>query len=756
MTVLKVTPTSGEFPRLRSNLLPDNAAQFAQDCDFLRGTLAGLRVSAPVPSIVASNIKSLFIYEGGPSAGNQFWWDRDVDAVKSPVVNDAYERFYWSDGTAFYVSRGDVGGQGEPSQSNRYKVGVPRPVAGLQVSQVKFEFPGVTSIDIEVADELTDGKFTNKAGVTGATWSYTPTGATLTFAARAPQPEGGNATVTTATSPLPALSDLRYERAVTLGGDRTNGPQKALYVKPGSSTRYLYNDDPVIQGPQLYTWYKYGDSVIGFTMYRLAGTNWYSNISGAAAPSISGPTTQIATTANQPVAGAVVLLTFNTADGPLHAAVRKDSNKVTWPDDLPALTASVSSQGGNYTVKFGVQQKYIEARAYTYTYVNQYGEEGPAAEPVNLECAEGATLSLTYAVAQNGYCPISKVRIYRTSTSTTDYLFVGEVLYNANTRVFTDNVSNEQLGEPISTSLYYPPDQTLRGLCVMNNGILVGFKGNELHFSEPYLPYAWNPSAIKPLPNKIMGVCPFEGGLYVTTTAYPYIITGTEPLSMTDARIPVQQGGVSKGSIASVNGQVAFASNDGIVLAQGVAASLDLSFKLFTRAEWRDWFGSKLDKMRLVSHDGSLLVWFDDGTPGVLIRFEEEQLSMTRLTDVIRAAFVNPADDALYVSDGTSIKAFRTSAARKPFAWWSKDFTLPRPENFGACQVRGDGTLTLEVHADGQLRHTETNLSLSDAGQKIVRLPSGFLARTWSVRLTGTAEVVDVVLAGTQRELSHV
>jgi len=656
---------TGEFPRTDVALLPDNAAQHAMNCDFLSGTLRGLRNDSSVIGMSAtSTIKSMFVYEGGASAGYAHWWTRDVDAVRSPVVSDAYARFYWADGTNFYVSRGDLGGSGEPSMENRYKVGVPRPSAALALSSNVVALVGVASYSFSVSDERADGKLVNTVSVS-ATPAASATTITATFTARAPQPT-------------------------------TSDPETPL---------------------------------------------------------------------EETFIGTVVTLVMTRDDGArLTASIRTDSNKTSWPLELPGFSAAVTISGTSYTVRIAVSESYKELRAYTYTYVNQYGEEGVPADPLEVDCGEQATITITYTLPPSGYCPVSKVRIYRTATGTsTDYLLVSEVIVNGFSATFTDNIKTESLGEAISTLNYYPPDQTLKGICTMTNGILVGFKGNELWFSEPYLPYAWNPNAIKPLPNSIIGVCPFEGGLYVTTTANPYIIMGARPDSMTDAKLPAIQGGVSQRSIVNTGNYIAYVSRDGIVMAQGSQASLDKSFQFFTRQDWRALIGNNMANLRLAAHDGSLLIYFDngyaftDGTRGYLMRFEEEASSLVRINTAYYASFVYPLTDMLYMSLGTTVTAFREGNGNTGFTWQSKDFRMAKPLNFGAVQFNGTGSITLDVYADGVLKHTVA-VTLSRDGRSVVRLPGGFLASVWSFKITGVAdaEVEQMIVAQSLRELQGV
>ena len=402
-----------------------------------------------------------------------------------------------------------------------------------------------------------------------------------------------------------------------------------------------------------------------------------------------------------------------------------------------------------------------EFRAYSYSYVNQYGEESGLAPPFTVDVIEGQPITLTYANLSDsaGYCPVSFIRIYRTATgsSGTDYAFVDEIPRNLATPTYTDTVAGDALGAPSQSAAYEAPPQDLKGLCVMNNGILAAFRGNELYFMEPYLPYAYIPSTIKPLPHTIVGICPTEDGLYVTTRAHPYLITGVSPDTMTDRRVTAIQAGVSKGSICNVGSSVVYASNDGLVAMRGVDASLDLSFSFFTREVWRDLYKDKLPVMRLNAHDGNLVVWFEDGTPGFLIRMEEGATSLARLTDPIYAAFMYPVGDALYVAQGSSVYEFKGGSSNKAFTWRSRDVIVAQPTNFGCIALVGSGSVTYTVRADDAVVRTQT-VTLDGTDINVYRLYSGFMKRRWSVEINGASgsEVREVYLANNPRELKNV
>lgn len=760
---------TGEFPRTDAALLPEHAAQFAMNCDFLAGVLRGVRDNDPVAGISsASTIKALFTYEGGASAGQTFWWDRDVDAVRSPVVNDQYARFYWADGTGFYVSRGDLGGGGEPSSNNRYKVGVPRPASALSLVGNILDLPGIVSYALTVSDERADGTLENTVSI-GASQETGATSMAFTFYARAAQEVTAASTSTTTTENTQPQTNF----PVTSYGTGTvgDGGASVMLYESGDGTLYGYYSDPIVTPPSSMA-LRYQSRITGesvdTTIFRLGATLWYAQYGNAPIPSNATGETSVSQTTEikPPFIGPVVIMTMTRSDGSkLTASVRTDSNKTSWPPELPGLSATLTVSGTYYSVKVASSAASIEQRAYTYTYVNQYGEEGAPADPLEVECGgANAIITAWYAVPPSGYCPISKVRIYRTATgTTTDYLLVDEVTVNQSYPLITDSVKTEALGEALSTHNYYPPDQGLKGICLMANGIMVGFKGNELWFSEPYMPYAWNPTAIKPLPNRIVGICPFEGGLYVTTTANAYIIMGATPDAMTDARLPAIQAGVSKRSIVDMGSAIAYASRDGIVMAQGSQASLDKSFQFFSRKEWRDLTANNLANIRLAAHDGALLIYMDngaalaDGSRGYLLRFEEDARSLTRIDTPYFASFVNPVADILYMSVGATVVAFGEGTTRKANTWQSKNFRMAKPGNFGAVQFNGAGSLTFSVYVDGTLRYT-VPVTLTADGRTVQRLPSGFLGSVWSFRVACAAntKLEQMIVAQTVAELQGV
>ena len=678
--MISIKDFDGEYPRTLPHLLPDNAAQLAVDCDFTTNILAGIRERGTTTAINSSNAKSIFVYD--TLGGSWFSWPTDVDAIRGPIAADTFKRIYWSDGEFVYVGRGDIGSGGAPTQF--YKAGCPRPPSALTVTS------GASN---------GSAKF-----LTDATYSIT---------------------------------------AICEDSSRQVRSQKVLSPVVGVNTAMQLDLTLGLEGFSCKTETTTTVTTNSSSSQSANSTGAYSYGAYPASSTTSGSTQTGADTSTTAVSPATTLaFQVRCTDGnKIFSSVVRASAADSSVDPLwEGVSAFFTSAGTSVTLSFRRADEYLETRAYTWTLVNSYGEEGPPANPVEIECAVDARIALSIPeVTPSGFAPVSRVRVYRTSSGTaiTDYLFAGDV--PVGTVNFMDDNAAGDLGEPLPTRGYNPPEAGLQGLCQLPNGVLAAFKDNEVHFSEPYLPYAWKAAPIT-TDGRVVGICPGEGGLWVTTTKAPYFITGVTPDAMVQNKVTAIQAGVSKGSICNMGPAVIYASHDGLMTARGVEVSADWSFKFFTRDEWRARYGARLHLLHLNAHDGHLLGWFSDGAPGFLVRFDEADTSFTRTTDPVMAATVHPVADALYVVAG-AVYEFKGGATRKPFVWRSKDFIMPKPMNFGAVQVGGEGGVTITVYADGVARATK-KLLLSGDEYSVVRLPAGFLARRWAFEVAGGANAV--------------
>lgn len=116
---------SGMVPLLEDSKLPVENAKQATNCRFDNGSLAAYGQLNNVSAMLRSNTNSLFLYE------QNYWfsWPSDVDAVNSPINNDAYARVYYTGDGAPKMTANTVALASAPYPSLAYRMGVKKPAA---------------------------------------------------------------------------------------------------------------------------------------------------------------------------------------------------------------------------------------------------------------------------------------------------------------------------------------------------------------------------------------------------------------------------------------------------------------------------------------------------------------------------------------------------------------------------------------------------------------------------------------------------
>jgi hypothetical protein len=351
------------------------------------------------------------------------------------------------------------------------------------------------------------------------------------------------------------------------------------------------------------------------------------------------------------------------------------------PTAAPTLTASSTTAP-------------TENRAYVYTYVSTFGavqeESGPSP-------AGSVTVAVTGSVTVNGFATapttgynITARRIYRTIVGATSvtYSFVAEI--PVATTSYVDSKSVTELGEQLSTLEYEPPPSNLKGLVAMPNGILAGFKDNEVWFCEPYLPHAWPASYSLSVEYPIVGLGVYDTTVVVMTTKYPYLITGTTPAAMTQSKLPIPQPCASKRSIASDQYGVLYASPNGLV-SIGSGTQDIITTPLYTRDEWQEltptsMLGVIYNNLYMCFHNTStgieaLVLARGDIPPLSFLSFDATAVYVDRGTGNIYA--VSLFDNLIYQLDSDLVN-------NTLYEWKSKKFVLPNPTSFAVFKVQAN------------------------------------------------------------------
>lgn len=385
-------------------------------------------------------------------------------------------------------------------------------------------------------------------------------------------------------------------------------------------------------------------------------------------------------------------------------------------------------------------------RAYVYTYVTADGEEGQPSDPAEVVAAEGDVITVSgFSAAPAGH-NITLVRIYRTLTATsTDYQFVAEI--TTATASFPDNLASDDLVGTLPSTDWEMPPAALKGIVNMPNGMVAGFVGNDVMFCEPYRPHAWPHR--EPMDFPVVGLGVFADTLVVATMGRPALISGVDPQQISVRKLDLDEGCVSKRSVAATRNGVCYASHNGIVMVGPQGASL-ITEEIISREFWQSLNPASI---HAYGNDGRYIGFYNTGSATGGFIFDPSSAQPFVLTNVYATAGYDDAvRDALFVAIGDEIREWEGSTSDMTYTWRSKQFVLGREANFGWGQVIANAyPVTLRTYTDGALRTTK---AVADA--RPFRLPSGFTARRWEIEIEGANRVTAVYLAQDSTELQAV
>lgn len=419
------------------------------------------------------------------------------------------------------------------------------------------------------------------------------------------------------------------------------------------------------------------------------------------------------------------------------------------PTGAPTLVASSSSGT-------------VETRAYVYTYISEFGdvkeESAPSPAATVTVDTTGATVTVSGFTAPptTGY-NITARRIYRTITgaSSVTYSFVAEITLA--TTSYVDSLSVTQLGSELPSLYWNPPPDDLKGLVAMPNGILAGFIGNQVWFSEPYYPHAWPEGYMLTVDYPIVGLGVYETNLVVLTTRFPYLISGVSPTSMSQQKLPIPQPCVSKRSIASDQYGVLYASPNGLV-SLGSGNQDVVTVPLYTRDEWQaispeTMVGAIYNNMYM----GFTTI---NGARTGFVLSRGDIPPLIQFSFPSRCLFVDRSTSDIYAVDDTNNKVYHLDASEVNFTtyeWLSKVFTMPNPMNFGAIKVGADYSFMNDIDAYiayvDEIKAKNAILFLEFAGNVEGQLNTGVLnqfelngSKLLSIPEQGTNRFVTVIV----------
>lgn len=419
------------------------------------------------------------------------------------------------------------------------------------------------------------------------------------------------------------------------------------------------------------------------------------------------------------------------------------------------LALSAPTVAPTATVTVGTPDAELaEETMYCHTWVTSAGEESapsPLSSSVMFSSGVTVTLSGMTGVTNVDGRPVTKKRIYRSTTSTsgvTDLYLIAEIAASATAFVDVHGENPDQ--EAIPSRDYDPPVSDLRGITALPNGMMAAFSGKDLYFCEPYITHAWPDAYALTMSEYIVGLCALGTSVAVMTSGAPYIVQGLTPDAMTQQRVEGAWPCLSKASIVDMGYAAIYASPVGLVQITESGSSI-VSKSIWDKADWEAMNPYSVDAGRV--GDAYVFSYLPAGETVrrlAIVNLSGEQPVLVA-SDVAATGFWNdPKTNALYHLDATGKKVMKFDAgADLSYAWKSKPTRFPIPMSMGAVLVETipevGKAFSMTVYADGEPKRVIT------AAGAVERLPDGE-HREWSIGLTGTAEILRVSIGQTIEE----
>lgn len=392
-----------------------------------------------------------------------------------------------------------------------------------------------------------------------------------------------------------------------------------------------------------------------------------------------------------------------------------------------------------------------ETRFYTQTFVTAYGEEGPPGpQSLELTVKKAGSVDLTMQPPPLQHSNITRRRIYRSVSGdgNADFLLVTEL--DAGVLSFHDDLLAEQLGPVLETWHYVMPPDNMIGLCMMANGITAGFAGNEVMFSEAFLPYAWPDSYRQTTAEDVVAIAPIGTALVVATKGEPYLFSGVSPANISGAKLPLTQACVSRQSMVVMDGFVLYAGTNGLVSVDGSGNAVIATEKIISSEQWREMFNPS--SIKAYQYRGEYVARYTktDGSQAVFI-FNPQDMDIRHMSATFDTAYNDTATDTLYLAKGRELSVSQGANTPLPLIWRSKTFIAQEGASFSCLRIKAPypERVGISVFADGQ---SVIQLPPGALSGSVLKLPP-VTGREWYLEVSGFGQTERITLSTSMSEM---
>lgn len=642
----------GMAPRIAPHLLPPNAAQQAINCRLQSGNLEAWRQFLEVERFAISP-QSAYLLDDRWMA-----WAADVDVARSPIPGDQSFTVYLT-GPAVYAQPRWTNYALAFQSPGGTAPAVTRPIGVPANDEAPTLTVGVDSTPTSFSIDTTDDNaslatdWTVNSPLTGTTYA-TVTQQSGYYSAkydenRDPGTEAyafrnfgvAGVSVMDVASDILFAGDTSIRQAVLIIGANLVGAGVGIFYQQGFLQVRKYSAWGALFNQALLTSVAVSPPLSAGVTYSLRGhvvTNADGTKTVTASLYDSTGTTELAT----------VTATNNFDDGDYCGFANGISDDAGTQYETRYSNYHVQASGSTNATVVNV------ATSYVYTLVNDLGEESaPSLPSATVLRPDGVSVTVTSptglptGIGADYY--IETKRIYRAATGANGSIFRFVAEIPLATADYVDTLTDAQLGEALESEGWDLPPDDLQGIMALPNGIMVGFRRNQICFSAQNRPHAWPPLYRLNTDTDVVGIGAIDTTVVIGTKSFPYVAQGRTPADYSAAKLEVPQACTSKRSIAYLAGVgVCMASPDGYMAIVGVAPPVNLTRGVFTRKQWQE-----LDPTSItgVAHDDVLHFFWNDGADvgGYALDAKPDGFGLIQLAYHATAVHADPVTDNLYL-----------------------------------------------------------------------------------------------------------
>lgn len=424
------------------------------------------------------------------------------------------------------------------------------------------------------------------------------------------------------------------------------------------------------------------------------------------------------------------------------------------------------------------------ATSYVYRFKNDLGEYGaPSRASDTVIRPDGGSVVVTMPTAPpDGTDPlygITTKEIFRavTGASGTAFFLVDEVPIAQAKYVDTKDDSAIADGTVLDSEDWDLPPSDLEGIIALPNGMMAGFRRNQLCLSVSGFPHAWRVIDRKTTDTDIVAIANIDNTIVIGTKSRVYTATGNTNDSYSMSAPGAPQACLSKRGMVFLDGVgVVFPSPDGWAACAGSAGNVPIITEtVFTKAQWEALGPSTI---KAAVHDGTLFWWSTGQTPdsGYALDVRDSGAGLVSLSFHATAVFVDPLSDSLYLvldqlnepTDALLPVATSAPALASPakvifkfdgatngdllrFRWRGKLHLPPYPATMTIAEIKAPAytNLVVRIYGDGTLL-----MAKAVGSKREFTIPALRTSDSYEIELIGTSTVRTAQLAEDVMELA--